>query len=139
MDTLTGQKIKASKAQHKACESVKILMSSELEVLEAERLSRVKNNWYIASFAWAGLVFLLMWLGDKYHSWKRKQEGLDAQRERELEAQRQVEERAIQEKITQGNRLRSKRANEERAKRKAERGAILEARRLANLERKRSN
>lgn len=139
LDTITGQKIMASKAQHEACESVKVLMSSELEVLKAERLRDVKNNWYLAIAGWLVLMFLTMWLRGKHHSWKREQEGIRAQREREREAQRREEERAIQEKINMSNRLRSKRANEERARRKAERGAILEARRLANLERKRSN
>ena len=136
VDTITGARIKATKAQHEACESVKVLMSSEAEVAEAERLEDVANNWIIFSFVWLGLGVLVEVATSYLANRRERLEWEEAVREREIELEREAEERAIQRKIKESERLRSKTANEERARRKAERGAILEARRLANLERK---
>lgn len=136
MDTITGAKIKATKAQHEACESVKVLMSSEAEVAESERLEDVANNWIIFSFAWFGLGFLVE-VATTYLAKRRERlERERLERERELEWKRGCEMWEAKRDLRQRMKLRSKTANEERARRKAERGAILEARRLANLERK---
>ena len=136
VDTITGAKIKATKAQHEACESVKVLMSSDAEVAEAERLEDVATNWIIFSFAWLGLGVLVE-VATSYLAKRRERlEWERADRERELEWKRECEEWEAKRKAEEAERQRSKTANEERARRKAERGAILEARRLANLERK---
>lgn len=136
LDTVTGEKIAARKAQHELCESVKVLMSTPEEVAEAERLQEVADNWLTASFAWMVGFFLFTWLLSKYQDWKIERELEEIKREAWAEYARCEEERAIREKTLKADRIRSKTANEERARRKAERGAILEARRLANLERK---
>ena len=136
LDTVTQERIAARKAQHEACESVKVLMSTPEEVAEAERLQEVADNWLTASFAWMVGFFLFTWLLSKYQDWKNERELEEIKREAWAEYRRCEEERAIREKTLKADRIRSKRANEERARRKAERGAILEARRLANLERK---
>lgn len=136
VDTITGAKIKATKAQHEACESVKVLMSSEAEVAEAERLEEVANNWILFSFAWLGLAVLVE-VATSYLAKRRERlEWERADRERELEWKRDCEMWKAKREAEEAERQRSKTANEERARRKAERGAILEARRLANLERK---
>ena len=137
-DTITGQKVATTKAQHRACESVKVLMSTPAEVAEAERLEQVHHNWLIACFSWMFLWVGALFLHDRYLSWRDGRDRLNAEREREIERQQVIEERAIQRKIKESERVRSKRANEERARRKAERGAILEARRLANLAKRNS-
>ena len=137
-DTITGEKLATTKAQHRACESVKVLMSTPAEVAEAERLEQVHHNWLIAFFSWMFLWVGAWWLHNRYRSWRREQVRLNAEREAEIELERVVEERAIQRKIKESERVRSKRANEERARRKAERGAILEARRLPNLAKRKS-
>lgn len=137
-DTITGQKIRATKAQHRACESVKVLMSTPSEVAEADRLHQVHNKWLIGFFSWLLMGGGLALISDKYLSWRGEQDRLKAEREQELERQQEIEERAIQRKIRESDQTRSKRANEERARRKAERGAILEARRLANLDKQKS-
>ena len=136
MDTITGAKIKATKAQHEACESVKVLMSSEAEFAESERLEDVANNWIIFSFAWFGLGFLVE-VATTYLAKRRERLELERlDRERELEWKRDCEMWKAKREAEKAEKLRSKTANEERARRKAERGAILEARKLANLERK---
>lgn len=136
VDTITTEEIKATKAQHEACESVKVLMSSEAEVAEAERLEDQANEWILFSFAWLGL-WVLVGVATTYLAKRRERlrwEEVDRQREADRQLEREMWE--AKRKAEKAEKMRSKTANEERAKRKAERGAILEARRLANLESK---
>ena len=139
VDTVNGEKVVAKKSQHKTCQSVKKLISTEAEVAEAERLESISNWWTVAIFVWLAFGILASWLSEKYEKWLDEQDQIEAERQREVNQQRLEYERAVEKKIKESERTRSKKANEERAERKARRGAILEARRLANLERRKGN
>ena len=136
VDTVTFAQIKANKAQHKICESVKVLMSSEAEVAEAERLQDVANNWIIFFFAWLGLGVLVELVRVQIGNRRERLDRLNAEAERDLEASARTEFWVSYATAKETERQRSKTANEERARRKADRGATLEAKRIANLERK---
>ena len=135
-DTVSHDKIVATKAQHEACESVKVLMSSEAEVAEADRLKSVENQWLFIVLGWFAFVGVVDVALNFLAKRRERLNEEEADRELELEWEREQERRIVKQKTLEAERQRSKTANEERARRKAERGAILEARRLANLERK---
>lgn len=135
-DTITGVEIVATKAQHKACESVKVLMSNEAELLEANRLKSIENQWLLTVLAWFVLMMLVEVASNYLAKRRERLEWEESKRQQELEHQLECEKWQAKRKAEEAERMRSKLANEERARRKAERGAILEARRLANLERK---
>jgi hypothetical protein len=143
LDTVNGVEIKASKDQHKACESVKVLMSNEAELREANRLKSIENQRLLTVLGWFGLIMLIEMVTHFLDKRRERLEWEEAKRQQDLEHQRECEKweakRKAEEderKAKEAERMRAKVANEERARRKAERGAIFEARRLANLERK---
>jgi len=136
LDTVNGVEIKASKDQHKACESVKVLMSNEAELAEANRLKSIENQRLLAVLGWFFLIMVVEVAINYLAKRRERLEWEEAKRQQDLEHKRECEKWAARRKAEEAERMRSKTANEERAKRKAERGAILEARRLANLERK---
>ena len=136
LDTVNGVEIRVDRDQHKACESVKVLMSNEAELAEANRLKSIENQRLLTVLAWFGLIMLVE-VGSNYLAKRRERlEWEEAKRQQDLEHQRECEKWQKKRKAEEAERMRSKLANEERARRKAERGAIFEARRLANLERK---
>lgn len=136
LDTVNGVEIRVDRDQHKACESVKVLMSNEAELAEANRLKSIENRWLLAVLAWFGLIMLIEVALHFLDKRRERLEWEEAKRQQDLEHQRECEKWQKKRKAEEAERMRSKLANEERARRKAERGAVFEARRLANLERK---
>jgi len=136
VDTINGQRIKATRDQRKECDAVKVLVSTKAEVLKAEKLKREQDKWHIIGVFMAALLIFSLWFESKYIKWRADQTEKEQERAHERYLQRLKEERLIKEKIKEGDRLRSKKANEDRAARKAAKRAFYEERRLANLEKK---
>jgi hypothetical protein len=139
IDTISGERIKATWAQRKECDAVKVLVSTKAEVLKAEELKRAKTKSHIIGGLLVALLIFSIWFESKYIKWRADQTQKERERAHEIYLQRLEEERLIKEKVKEGDRLRSKRANEERAARKAAKTAFFEERRLANLEKKKNN
>jgi len=139
IDTISGERIKATWAQRKECDAVKVLVSTKAEVLKAEELKRAKTKSHIIGGLLVALLIFSIWFESKYIKWRADQTQKERERAHEIYLQRLEEERLIKEKVKEGDRLRSKKANEERAARKAAKTAFFEERRLANLEKKKNN
>ena len=135
-DTVNDVEIKADKDQHDACESVKVLMASEIELAEANRLESVATRWLVSFMLWVAFMGIVEFAITYLPNRRERLDRLKAEAERELEAEARAKFWVSYAAAKEAERVRSRSANEERAKRKAERGAVLEARRVANLESK---